>query len=241
LLFAVGAVVLYRERRWAFYLLALPIPIAAGASFFEVYPFMGRTILFLLPALYLLLAEGVARLQLSIAEGDWRRRLSLIFRLTLLLALMDLPVYRQQTHEEIRPVLAYVQQNRSPDEALYLYHWVEPAFRYYADDLGFDYQQCRRIAPIPAAVYEKEIDFYRRHRGWEAVGVYETQCVLGAAELFEQSVEELEQVVERHRVWFVFSHIWPQQEQQFLRFLSERGELQKRLALKGASAYLFEF
>jgi hypothetical protein len=241
LLFAGGAVALWLRRRWTLPLLTLPLLIAASASYFEVYPFMGRTLLFALPALYLVLAEGIAHLRWALADAAASARVAAAWRWLLVLALLDLPVYRQQTQEEIRPVLAYVQQQRQPGDVIYLYHWTEPAFRYYAASLGFDYADCHRIAPIPVGVYEKEIDFFRRRQNRPAVDVYQTQCVLGAAELFAQSRDELQQLLARHRVWFVFTHISREEEMRFLYYLNQQGAALDRLVKKGASAYLYAF
>jgi hypothetical protein len=41
-----------------------------------------------------------------------------------------------KTREELKPVLDYVQKNRQPDDAIYVYYGSQPAFDYYAQRYG---------------------------------------------------------------------------------------------------------
>jgi hypothetical protein len=61
-LWILGAVSLGRRHPEPFARVVLPVGLALGASLARVYPFHGRLLLFLLPGLYLLIAEGVATL-----------------------------------------------------------------------------------------------------------------------------------------------------------------------------------
>jgi hypothetical protein len=62
---AFGAVSLWRRDRRSLGLLAAPGLFALGAAYLRLYPFHGRLALYLVPALLLVIAEGVARVTSS--------------------------------------------------------------------------------------------------------------------------------------------------------------------------------
>ncbi|MFM1918571.1 MAG: hypothetical protein RLZZ303_205 [Candidatus Hydrogenedentota bacterium] len=74
---------LYQKRPQLFWLLLNPFIVAFAVSLVKLYPFDGRMILFLTPALFLVLGEGVAFLYENLTRG---RRVVLVLLLLLLLA-----------------------------------------------------------------------------------------------------------------------------------------------------------
>ncbi|MBN9389429.1 MAG: hypothetical protein J0I20_15480 [Chloroflexi bacterium] len=143
LCFIIGGFAYYKKQTSNFWALVLPILFALAASGFHKYSFDGRLLLFLLPALYLLIGEGVAEVR------EVTRKVSPVIGLALVVLLLALPVASAfigvgapRTKEELRPVLAYYQANRQPDDLLYVYYGAGSAFQYYQDTLGLGQNCC---------------------------------------------------------------------------------------------------
>lgn len=88
--FVVGAVSLWRRDRLLCGMLGLPWVLAVGAAYARLYPFHGRLVLFLAPALLLTIAEGLA-VGLGVLRSGWARAL-------LLAAVLWLPALRVLHH-----------------------------------------------------------------------------------------------------------------------------------------------
>ncbi|NJN16608.1 MAG: hypothetical protein HC822_10200 [Oscillochloris sp.] len=165
----VAGAVLARTRRLHLLLLIAPIGLTLIASFLKLYPFQARVLLFLVPILLLLTAEGVEQLS---NHTPWRRVLWL--GLVLVLALEPTILTAQQLlvprrHQELRPVLAHVRERIEAGDTVYVYYGAYNAFRYYTHN-----------DPLPAGeiihgsesradwnVYFQELDALRgRERVW---------------------------------------------------------------------------
>lgn len=243
ILFIVGCLALLPKQKYALYLLLSPIFIALIASYLEKYPFASRLILFLVPIFYLVIAEGIAQLRVHLQTYQ-RPLFTSAVQILLFLSLLNWPfdvVFQRQQTQEIKPILAYLQAHRKAGEKIYLYHWVEPAFRYYAPFYEFDYQACHLINPIPEHDVIKEVDYFRQKQGKKPVPVDQTACILGVSEFFKQSKADLQKLQENEgRVWFVFSHI-NAEKQLFLNYLDQQGDRLDKQIAKGASTYLYTF
>ena len=124
-------------------LLTAPAGMALVAAVARQYPFgadytsSGRVLLFLLPSLVLVAAEGVA------AAGEALRGTAGMLAAGALGAAMLAPglVYAvaQVPHlrAEVKPVLAYAAENRQPGDVLYVHYAGRAPFRYYADRYGW--------------------------------------------------------------------------------------------------------
>lgn len=136
LTFLVGcASILSREKETLFILLS-PVILALFASGFHKYPFTGRFLLFAVPALLFLIAEGAQQI---------RRHSSAVVGVVLIGLLFFHPLYlagyhlvRPRTREEIKPVIDYVRGRMQDGDVLHLYYASEYAFKYYAARYGFD-------------------------------------------------------------------------------------------------------
>lgn len=244
ILFMVGCISLWSQRQLSLFLLVLPIVIVMLVSFFRYYPFLDRMILFLLPSFCLIIAEGIIQIQITLlAYPIYTRITTLVAQVILAINLFNYPLYNphysREIKQEIKPILEYVQNNKMPTDTIYLYHWSEPAFRYYAHFYNFNYNDCHLITPIPHNEYLKEIDYFRLKNQLKPVKVDDSQCILGVSELFEQSRLDLEQLRHRGRVWFIFSHT-SGQDQLFINYLNSVGVKQAELLQPGASVYLYE-
>jgi 4-amino-4-deoxy-L-arabinose transferase-like glycosyltransferase len=137
-----GAVSLVlRQRRLALVLLsALLLTLAASAL--GKYPFDGRLLLFLVPVPLLLIGEFVERAW----ELLWKVNGHLARAVVVLLCLYFVhepaaAAWRAATsrlgREEIKQVMAHVEENRGGADLVYVYSGAAPAFRFYAPMFGF--------------------------------------------------------------------------------------------------------
>jgi hypothetical protein len=135
----VGAYALYLRHRHHLFLLMSPMMLTLLASALERYPFSGRLLLFMVPSLLLLLAEGAAYIRAS--EGA---RLPIVSRVLIAVLLVPLSInaahyiLHPRTREESRPAIQYIQQHRQPDDTLYVYQGAQQAFAYYSKMLDID-------------------------------------------------------------------------------------------------------
>lgn len=120
------------ERPRATWLLLTPIAAALLASGLHRYPFSGRLILFIVPALMVLVAYGLVHVLRRL--WVWRPSAALVFLAILVLhpcMMAGNHLFRPRVQEEIRPVLEYVKAHREPGDLLYLYYSSDSAARYY--------------------------------------------------------------------------------------------------------------
>ncbi len=247
ILFILGSVVLFTKNRLTLFLLCLPLLLALGVSFFHQYPFSGRLLLFLTPALYLLVAEGLTKIRIDLPAHypNWVGTLTPIVLLAFLSGHSFIKVLKNwntpRVAQETKPLFQYVQQHRQNTDTLYLYHWAEPAFRYYANFYNFNYEDCHLINPIPTdQEYLKEVDYFRQKLGLTPVEVNKTQCVLGVSEVFARSQADLEKLRGKGRVWFLFSHLGDPERNLFLNYLDTLGVRLEENLQPGASVYLYQ-
>ncbi len=135
----IGCTALYRGHRERLALLLSPLCFTLLGSGLRKYPFYGRLLLFLVPFLLLLVAEGAERLRALTAEAAPSIGVILFGLLVFHPAAIGLRfLLHPRTREEIKPVLAYIQERAAPGDGLYVYGGAAPAFDYYAPRYGFD-------------------------------------------------------------------------------------------------------
>jgi hypothetical protein len=127
----------WREKKWQ-WILALTIPIGLNilVSGFQKYPFHGRLILYLLPLIFIVLGKGIDFL-INLMPN--RVLANTAFAAMLLLLLQPvIPttssylITHSYLQDDLKPVLAFVEENKQADDLIYLYHYVEPQYAYYA-------------------------------------------------------------------------------------------------------------
>jgi len=131
--FAVGCAVAFLRNRSRFWLMISPLAFAFLAAALQKYPFGGRLLLFAVPLLILLVAEGAA----IVAGITWDRAPAIAVILVGLLVFYPATEALESAvapkgREEIKPVLAYVMAHRRDGDELYLYGPARFAFQYYA-------------------------------------------------------------------------------------------------------------
>lgn len=162
-----GCIWLFVRRRDRFFLLLSPIMLCLLASGLHKYPFSNRLLLYLVPVLILCTIKGV---ELFVERTG---RLGPILGLALAAALVLPPslaaaraVVHPRQHEEIKPVLQYVAERRTPSDAVYVYYGAQFPFQYYAPRYGFaegDYT-LGKIARKKPETYYTQLDAFRGQR-----------------------------------------------------------------------------
>lgn len=236
-LFIIGFLAMFFEKRAKLLLLASPIVITLVISYFQRYPFHGRMILFLLPIFYLIVAEGIIQFKYSLTNYP---KIGIAITLILFFAILGSPLYQRHVSQELKPILNYVNTHKKENDAVYIYYWAEPAFRYYAKQYGFDYSSCHIISDLPNTEFTKEVDYFRRQHHVQKVPITETRCILGISENFRQSYADFKQLKQVGRIWLIFTHISDIEKGHFLDYLDTQGTQVQSFSDTRASTYLYQ-
>ncbi len=197
-------------------ILVIPFPATLLASGLEAYPFGERLLLFIVPLVFLLVAEGLRRVYLALRKLGPRAASSIYLALAFLLlveptglALKNL--WQPYMGEHIKPVISYVTQHKQSADFIYVYYGASSAFRYYAPQYGLGNE-----------------DYTAGVSSRDEPGQYN---------------QDLDKLNSRGRVWFLFSHncFWcpVNEEAYFLAQLDKRGTKIDEFVAPGASAYLY--
>jgi uncharacterized membrane protein len=216
LCFVIGGVSMFSEKRYACYVLTLPILFTLFASGLHKYPFEGRLILFLVPVMLIFIGAGVDRI-ITVTSPTGR-----IVWVSLCIILFLHPTHhaianllnpdRIGQREEVRPVMTYLSQHYREGDKLYLYHSSEKAFEYYAKRVGLeDITYQRGVAS------KRNLDNY---------------------------LIDLRGLQGNNRVWVLFSHVHRNhgidEEIFFLHVLDGMGKQIASFKRTGASVYLYD-
>ena len=126
-------------RRWQLGLmLLLPILLTLIASALHKYPFSHRLLLFLVPIVFLMVAEAVGRIY-SLFVILKLPQMGLPLALMALTPLAYRPSYEAWRHlsaprfvVEIKPMMAYLSAHRRENDAVYINYDAAPAYLYYS-------------------------------------------------------------------------------------------------------------
>ncbi len=212
--FIIGWVSGFHEKRYACYVLTLPILVTLIASGLHKYPFVGRLILFLVPVMLLFIGEGVDRI-ITMTKPAGRT-----VGMSLCVLLFLFPVYTAMAismnpgrldREEVRPVMTYLSQHYREGDKVYLYHSSEKAFEYYAKRVGLE-----------DVVYQRGV---ASKKNWN------------------NYISDLKGLQGNDRVWILFSHVYGyggvDEEKFFLHVLDGMGKQIDSFKRTGASIYLY--
>lgn len=242
LAFIVGCASLIGKRR--FYLLTSPILFTVVASVLRQYPFKGQLLLFIVPVIVIIIAEGTLRI--------FRTQSNQLVGVTVVALLFAYPLYYaasnikdprsfatveyQRVREDIKPVLNYVEDNFQADDVLYLYYASQYAFKYYLDRYSFNYESEQ------AVVSEATTDWFAPTLSSSPhliVGSY-------ARDDWKIFEEDLKKLRGHDRVWVIFSHAYDRrsgldEEDVFVYLLDRLGTQMDSFTETEASAYLYDF
>jgi hypothetical protein len=136
----IGVAAVWRRRNVM--LLLAPIPVALAAAATKQYPFGDRLVLYLVPAMLVLLAAGIEMLWKATPRG---------IAGIILLAMVFFPslsratgyLFKPPGREETLQAYQWVARHWQPGDTLYLSHYAEVSYLYYKGRAGF--------ATVPAA------------------------------------------------------------------------------------------
>jgi uncharacterized membrane protein len=241
----IGGFTLLRRNPTQLLMLVVPFALLFAASAARFYPILKRTDLFLVPAVVLLIAEGIAQITRSAPE---RGRAATAVVLAVLVGagpvwLASKRLVHPRTAEEIKPVLEFVRDHSRPGDTLYVDYAAQYALLYYhrCHCLRFSaaHDSCDLwpLRPLHAGTSQ-----------FAQAAVPVTHDVL-LGQYFgtdtNRYVEDLDRVRGRRRVWFLYSHVssaWHQSliRDVLLRRMALLGERINGIDRPGAHAYLYQ-
>ena len=141
--FMAGLIRLYRHDKRTLLGLQLPLIVTLFAAYLNHYPFRGRLVLFLIPFVILVVAEGIA---VSLRHLQPPHRYLKIPIAILFVSLVALPTLRMGHRvirpelfyfEHSRPVIQHIQAEWQPGDGLLVFHDARRQFLYYGPKFGF--------------------------------------------------------------------------------------------------------
>lgn len=145
MVFLVGCFWLFINNKHKLFLFLLPIILTLVASSMQKYPFStltnynygqgGRLILFLVPSIIIIVAEGVNYFRNKIHNIVILVMVGLLFINPMITAIDS--IKNPRLVEEIKPVVDYVLENHQHFDRFYLYYRTKHQFDYYQDVLNY--------------------------------------------------------------------------------------------------------
>ena len=199
--FMIGALTLFKSRPVALALLLSPIGFAFLGAALQRYPFTGRFLLFAVPGIALVIGAGAV----TLANLLWARSraASVLFLLILFVqpALLAVNAVLDPPRAGMRPVIETLRTERADGEPLYVYHWAQFEFLYYAELMGYEpgEMQAGVTSRNDWSYYRGEIENFRgRGRVWFVFSSVEPKLGEGEEQYFLTTLDELGQRVEEH-------------------------------------------
>lgn len=169
---AVGAVLLWRQRREAALLLLAPWLVAVAAAAFQQFPLRMRLMDFLVPSMIVLLFGAFQE------AVRWAGRRSRPLGRAALALCAGPVLYSTTRHnlppfcaENAKPLYAQLARARRPGDAVYAYYAAGQTLRWYGPRYGlgpaaYSLGHCYRHVPGAARRYLAEVDAFRGRRVW---------------------------------------------------------------------------
>ena len=248
LAFIFGCVTLFKEHRTKLFIILSPVLFTAIASGLHKYPFKGQLLLFIIPAILLIVATGA----IEIVKATQPKHkllgvafIALLFFYPVYYAALNLndpnryPAFEyQRVREDIKPVLNYVEANYRPGDSIYVYYAAQYAVKYYLDRYSFaELQQGKPVLASPPADWFEPV-----------LPSYPPRLVVGeySRNNWQTFLNELRQFQGSDRVWLIFAHAIDRrseldEEDVFLGFADTLGTEIDRDRGVEAAAYLYDF
>jgi Dolichyl-phosphate-mannose-protein mannosyltransferase len=136
--FVVGCAALFRRNHilgWIIFGSCLAVVLAASI---RRYPLGGRLLIFAVPVMLMLVAEGVATVCVRFRHAKFALVAVGCFVLAqpVLSAVRDVRSLAGTQPDDIRPIIEYVEAHARPSDLWYVYSQAQPQMRYYSDVLG---------------------------------------------------------------------------------------------------------
>jgi hypothetical protein len=205
-------------RRWEFGLmLMLPILWTLVASALRKYPFADRLLLFLMPIMFLIVAEAIGCSYSLLNRFTGLPRVGLTVALAILVKVAITPAYqatilKPHLREEIKPIMSYLSDHRQVNDVVYVYYGATPAFRYYSP-----FYKLEKVSIVWGTKHRPGADRYNSpyNRHPKVVTVWENKNA-------EMYLRELNKLRGNGRVWIVISD-GADEEAFFLDYLDQIG------------------
>ena len=204
----VGFISLLRRKPIVALMLALPFPVMAVASALHRYPVFDRTVLFLLPATVLLVAEGACAVVVMARRRAAQYASTAVFAVLVATA----PLVHAAgnavdpiKHEEVKSALISMRARWQPGDALFVDEGTRPVLRYYLDC------RCLRAAEQRGPGLAWRFGASPAHEGHAPEPLLSVPPRFVVAELavpsFDALVRQLGPLRGRRRVWILYSHL----------------------------------
>ncbi|NTV30108.1 MAG: hypothetical protein HGA80_08525 [Candidatus Omnitrophica bacterium] len=234
LLFAAGGWSFWRRDKTTTLLLVAPLVLTIGLSMAGKYPWQGRFILFLLPALLVFIAQGVGWL----LEAGGIRRLAGLLVLCILLAQPVAEAGRKYlvpvAETDVRSLMAYISEHYQPGDGIYLGNETCWSFDFYRVVFGLEALQPK------AVLFEHPSSVDRPGQLF---------CIVNYASRHIASVYAWDRVVDSKgyvfrmprggRAWILLSQVVSNREKAFLDCFDTFGVRLDHKRSQGASLYLY--
>lgn len=244
LAFFIGCVSMYSRKKRDFFLLISPALVTFLAAALHEFIFRDRFILFLIPSILLIIAEGAEYIRSRTIDSS--KIIAVIFLSLLFFHPLTISVYRAIKPlpvENMRPVLKYVKDNWQKGDVLYVHYFAQYPFEYYS-----------KYYPNPYTFDESEYIIGIAPRGWYRiwkkmdVSKYygpEVSVEQSNMEIFRIYARDLDQLKGHRRVWVLFTRYTPKDsivEEKFIVYhLEKYGKQLDFFGLSGVSAvYLYD-
>lgn len=267
-IFIIGCVALYKrdQRSLCFYL--LPIIFVLSAAMLHRYPFRGRMLLFLMPGILILLAEGIlfvfSRTRYTKGVVGAGLVLVLLYQPVVTAGYYLVHPHCKQVHhvcrEESRPVLRYLKKHYQPGDELFFNFSAQFPFWYYVGSL----KMYEKIPYRYLGDYQGQIlqgytigQFYEGVELWDGLPYARLRYQHDAYTehgFFRRTAydEELTPVFANGallkgklqgvaRAWVVFIHDDPRGSNLVLKAFDQLGQRVRAEVREGAAVYLYEF
>lgn len=212
-------------------------------SYFHLYPFQGRLLLYLLPIFFMVIARGINRF--SVTHPTPLKITTATLQIAVFIYLIFVPVKNSYifngekiVKQESRSVFTKMSFSINKDDRIYFHYWAEPVFRYYSHILNIDFDSCSIVSPTEIGDFLTEVDFSRAMRKEETD--LKTKCILGNSS-WKVYTNELKNLDGLGRVWFFITHdpdSW--HEENFKNVLNEFGTFVMEIDSPGSIAFLYD-
>ena len=202
------------SRRWSYLMvLLMPLLLALLASAFKKYPFSGRLMLFIVPLVLILAAEGLDFTCKFISKYNNTAAYGVALLLTIYLVFQPLSLDIQNSinpvmPQHVRPIFAYFKKNMTAKDSMYVYYDAEPAYKYYSNrfDLSFN------------------------------------KIIIGTSHADNplQYLDEIDQFKGTKRLWLFFSNRKLSEQTLILNHLNTAGHSLLKINSIGSSAFLYD-
>jgi len=208
-----GLVYMFSAQKRRFLFLIAPVMFTFLAALCDKYPFIGRLVLFLVPLAYIFIAAGVAFVKEKFG-GGWA------YTIAIMICLLAAPILYEIT-SIVNPGDRFGGQREEGRSVIAKVKELKQA----GDALYVYY------GAVPVFQY------YAQRFGFQSQGY-----ILGTAARNdpEEYARELERLRGRGRVWFLFSHVYGNEEKYFLQQLDRMGKKLFEFERPAASSYLYD-